>query len=210
MTNPAAFAKIAVMAGWCGLGIALLFARWRQRHGGATSTARKRDLSSWGGLLLQGVGFACVWGFHRDMDAPFLPTSSLAIEWAMSLLAGLLAIASALFAVAAVRELGKQWSLTARVLETHELIVSGPFAHVRHPIYSALLGLLLATGIALGLPSWTAFGALVYLVGTHWRAAREERLLSSNFGDAYADYARRVPRLIPRLRPAIPPPGTKR
>ena len=43
----------------------------------------------------------------------------------------------------AVRELGKQWSLTARVLATHDLVTTGPFARVRHPIYSALLGLLL-------------------------------------------------------------------
>lgn len=204
MTNPAAFAKIAVMAGWCGLGIALLIARWRQRHGVATSTARKRDLSSWGGMLLQGVGFACVWGFHRDGGAAFLAVASPALDWTLAGLAALLAIASALFAMAAVRELGKQWSLTARVLEKHELIRSGPFARVRHPIYSALFGLLIATGIAFATPAWTAIGAIVYLVGTHWRAAREERLLASVFGEAYADYARRVPRLIPRLTPSHP------
>lgn len=204
MLRPASFAGIAVMAGWCGLGLALLTARLRQVRATDGSGARRRDLSSWGGLLLQGLGFAYVWGFHRDAGAPFLPVHSPILEWMLATSASVLAIASALFAIAAVRELGKQWSLTARVLETHELIRSGPFSRVRHPIYSALLGLLIATGIAFGSPSWTAIGAAIYLVGTHWRAAREERLLLASFGEAYTDYARRVPRLIPRLTPPTP------
>jgi protein-S-isoprenylcysteine O-methyltransferase Ste14 len=100
----------------------------------------------------------------------------------------------------AIRELGKQWSLTARVLQSHELVQRGPFAHVRHPIYSALLGLLLATGLALSTAVLTAIAVVVYVAGTYWRATREEALLRAHFGAAYDDYARRVPRLIPRLK----------
>ena len=108
-----------------------------------------------------------------------------------------LAFGSAMLGMLAVRELGKQWSLTARVLDAHELVQSGPFAHVRHPIYSALLGLLLATGLALSTAWLTLLAAAVYLIGTYSRALREEALLRAHFGAAYEAYAARVPRLLP-------------
>lgn len=115
--------------------------------------------------------------------------------------------AAAAFAAAAIRELGKQWSLTARLLQGHELVTSGPFARVRHPIYSALLGLLVATGLTWNSWPMTLAAVAVYVLGTHLRAGREERLLLSQFGERYRDYARRVPRLLPRLgaAPAVPP-----
>ena len=63
----------------------------------------------------------------------------------------------------------------------------------------ALLGLLVATGMALADWRALALAILVYLAGTLWRASREERLLREAFGPAYASYAARVPRLLPRF-----------
>jgi protein-S-isoprenylcysteine O-methyltransferase Ste14 len=60
----------------------------------------------------------------------------------------MLAVGSGLFGVWAVRTLGRQWSLVARLADQHELITTGPYAAVRDPIYTALFGLLLATGVA--------------------------------------------------------------
>ena len=71
-------------------------------------------------------------------------------DWTIAIIASALALASGLFAVAAVRRLGAQWSFVARVTESHELITSGPYAIVRHPIYAAMLGLLIATGLTFG------------------------------------------------------------
>ena len=79
-------------------------------------------------------------------------------------------------------------------------MTSGPFARVRHPIYSALLGMLVATGLALATPLAMIAATAIYVLGTHLRARREERLLADLFGQAYLDYAQRVPRLLPRLR----------
>ena len=188
---------MTVMLAWAMLGGALFAARLRQRRSDAADAAPKRDLQSWGGLALQGVGFALVWSRVKHQPV-FWPGLSNDAQIALAFLAMLLALASAAFAVLAIRELGKQWSLTARVLASHELVQRGPFARVRHPIYSALLGMLLATGLVLSTAPLTAIGALVYVLGTHWRAAREEGLLRAHFGSAYDDYARRVPRLIPR------------
>ena len=102
-----------------------------------------------------------------------------------------------MFAVAAVRRLGVQWSIVARVTESHELITSGPYAIVRHPIYAAMLGLLIATGLTFGTLVSTLAGAVLYIVGTWLRTRSEERLLESAFGARYDAYRRKVPALIP-------------
>lgn len=198
MPQPAIQSAIAgVILGWLVLGVVLL--RARLRRSGAEQ-ASKRDLASWFGLALQGLGFALVWGWHGARPAGLISSLPPAGQWLLALVTIALSLASALFAAAAIRELGKQWSLTARVLQGHELVTSGPFARVRHPIYSALLGMLVATGLALGSPLATLAAVAVYVLGTHLRARREERLLAELFGETYLAYARRVPRLLPRLR----------
>jgi protein-S-isoprenylcysteine O-methyltransferase Ste14 len=194
-------AALAVVCAWMLFGGALLAARIRQRRlGVAAGHTERRDAASWAGIALQGVGFAIVWGANRGGHAYFLPGMTVGGMTLLAFATVTLAFGSAMLGLLAVRELGKQWSLTARVLDTHELVQSGPFAYVRHPIYSALLGLLLATGLALSTAALTAIAAVVYVAGTLWRASREEALLRGHFGAAYDDYARRVPRLIPRWK----------
>jgi isoprenylcysteine carboxyl methyltransferase (ICMT) family protein YpbQ len=198
MDNLRGLAALAMVCAWMLFGGALFAARMRQRKTGGGMTA-KRDLASWAGMALQGLGFAIVWGANRQHDY-FWPGMGVGGMTVLAFATVTLAFGSAMLGLLAVRELGKQWSLTARVLESHELVQTGPFAQVRHPIYSALLGLLLATGLALSTAWLTGLAALVYLAGTWWRATREEALLRAHFGAAYEDYARRVPRLLPRLR----------
>jgi len=198
MENLRGLSALAVVCAWMLFGGALLAARLRQRALGGGGIA-KRDMASWAGLAVQGLGFAIVWGGNRATHATFWPHMTLGEMTVLAFLTVTLAFGSAMLGLLAVRELGKQWSLTARVLDAHELVQSGPFAQVRHPIYSALLGLLLATGLALSTALLTGLAAAIYLVGTSWRAAREEALLRAHFGAAYEDYARRVPRLFPRL-----------
>jgi protein-S-isoprenylcysteine O-methyltransferase Ste14 len=201
MDNLRGLAALAVVCAWMLFGGALLAARIRQRRlGVAAGHTERRDAASWAGIALQGVGFAIVWGANRGGHAYFLPGMTVGGMTLLAFATVTLAFGSAMLGLLAVRELGKQWSLTARVLDTHELVQSGPFGYVRHPIYSALLGLLLATGLALSTAALTAIAAVVYVAGTLWRASREEALLRGHFGAAYDDYARRVPRLIPRWK----------
>ena len=198
MENLRGLAALSVVCAWMLFGGALLAARLRQRRSGGGGIAR-RDAVSWAGIALQALGFAIVWGANRSTHATFWPAMTLGEMTVIAFLTVTLAFGSAMLGLLSLRELGKQWSLTARVLESHELVQGGPFALVRHPIYSALLGLLLATGLALSTAVLTGLAALVYLAGTWWRTAREEALLRAHFGAAYDDYARRVPRLFPRL-----------
>jgi protein-S-isoprenylcysteine O-methyltransferase Ste14 len=71
------------------------------------------------------------------------------------------------------------------------------YARVRHPIYTGMLGMLLATGLAASRPAALLAGLIVFWVGTLIRIRSEERLLRAAFGAEYDNYARRVPAVVP-------------
>ena len=110
-----------------------------------------------------------------------------------------LAVGSVWLVIAALRELGKQWSLEARVLEGHKLIKTGVYSIVRHPIYTAMLGMLLATGLAVSHWLIVVLGLTTFLIGTRIRTNLEERLLRDAFGEEFEEWRARVPGLIPFL-----------
>jgi len=103
------------------------------------------------------------------------------------------------FSVWARVHLGKFWSSRVTLKEGHQLIQSGPYARVRHPIYSGIALAMLGTALFSG--QWRALiGAMIFVVG-HWlKSRREEALLTSQFGPAYEDYRSRTGSLLPRLR----------
>src|SRR5947209_1202227 len=106
----------------------------------------KRDRLSQVGIAVQSIGIAFAgFGVIRPTLAP-LSAASLAGTAAVLLLMG---GAIALFA-ASSRELGRNWSLVARTRSDHELVRTGPYARVRHPIYLGMLFFLLALAVALG------------------------------------------------------------
>src|SRR5260370_12131897 len=80
----------------------------------------------------------------------------------------------------------------------HQLIRSGPYAYVRHPIYAGLLLALVATTLAIG--EWGCVVSLCLMVlGFPYNAVREEALLARQFGDAFTTYQRQTGALIPRI-----------
>ncbi len=127
------------------------------------------------------------------LDGRFLP-SSRAIYWA-----GALMVAGGLaFMVWARRHLGRNWSSRVALKHDHELIRTGPYALVRHPIYSGLLLAILGTAIAFG--QWLDALAFVFIAAAVWRKSQlEERYLGEIFADDYARYRAQVPALIPSL-----------
>jgi len=191
----AALTFYVVMAGWFVFAAAMVAAF---RRSGSRRPAQARDRSSIVGLILQAVSYSAVWTLRRDWRAPLLgqrvvPQALLAVA------AIALVIGSIWMVVWAVRTLGRQWSLGARVIDGHELVTSGPYALVRHPIYSGMLGMLVATGIAVSYWWWVPIGIVLYLVGTRVRTRAEEGLLRAEFGAAYEAYAARVPAIVPFL-----------
>jgi protein-S-isoprenylcysteine O-methyltransferase Ste14 len=100
---------------------------------------------------------------------------------------------------AAVRTLGKEWSLTARLVEGHKLATTGPYAFVRHPIYSGMLGMLVATGLAFSYWGALLAALVIFFAGTIIRVRSEEKLLREAFGEQFENYAQHIPAIVPGL-----------
>ena len=105
-----------------------------------------------------------------------------------------------LFAWWARIHLGRLWSGTITRKEGHRVIDTGPYALVRHPIYTGLIFALAMTALAQATATGV-LGAALIGVGLWLKAHIEERFLTAELGpDAYGAYRRRVPMLIPGLR----------
>jgi protein-S-isoprenylcysteine O-methyltransferase Ste14 len=109
-----------------------------------------------------------------------------------------LCAAGVLFALWARRTIGKDWSAEVQIKQGHELIRSGPYAHIRHPIYT---GLLLATlGTALLIGEYRGLIAVaIILVGFIRKARKEESFLAAEFGPAFAEHRRHTGFFLPRF-----------
>ena len=102
------------------------------------------------------------------------------------------------FAIWARFTLGRNWSGTVTVKARHELIRSGPYRFVRHPIYSGILAGLMGTAIGQGsLPS--LIGVVIAFYGLRMKWKTEERFMVEQFGAQYVQYQRVVKALIPGL-----------
>ena len=107
-------------------------------------------------------------------------------------------IAGLLFAVWARVHLGRNWSRSVTIKQDHELITTGPYASVRHPIYTGLLIGLLGTAIALS--QVRGFIMLVLFFIAFWIKLRmEEQWMRSQFGEKYAAYVHHTAALVPYL-----------
>lgn len=103
-----------------------------------------------------------------------------------------------LFAVWARLHLGSNWSRSVTIKEDHELITTGPYALVRHPIYTGILAGFVGTAIALSQVRGVIAFVLVFLA--LWSKLRmEEEWMSSQFGETYATYAHQTTALVPYL-----------
>jgi protein-S-isoprenylcysteine O-methyltransferase len=92
--------------------------------------------------------------------------------------------------------LGKNWSANVVLKEEHELIISGPYSFVRHPIYSGLLLMILGVTLYAGSFAW-AFLLILFFVGAYFKALKEEELMIKQFPQEYNNYKMRVRALIP-------------
>jgi protein-S-isoprenylcysteine O-methyltransferase Ste14 len=97
------------------------------------------------------------------------------------------------------RDLGRNWTPTLQITESHVLVTDGVYKRIRHPIYAAVW----LTGLAqaMMLSNWIAGPAclLLFLPVYVVRVPREERLMLDNFGVQYRDYMQRTGRVIPRF-----------
>ena len=100
----------------------------------------------------------------------------------------------------AVRRLGRQFRVQAGLYADHELVNTGPYALVRHPIFASLLAILLSTLLLLTPWEWMAVSLALFLVGTELRIHTEDSLLAARFGEAFEEYRKNVKAYIPFVR----------
>ncbi len=141
--------------------------------------------------------FGMVAIFHRG-SVPALDWGHLHHCIPVAWLGVLITLAGQGFAVWARIHLGKYWSGTVALKENHKLVTSGPYAFVRHPIYTGLLSAVLGSAMAAG--TWEAlagFAAMVPAYILKWK--REEWVMSREFGTEYDSYKKRTKAILPFL-----------
>ncbi len=142
--------------------------------------------------LLVTAGFVLI--FRREMHwmgQRLYPPSEAAAYTGISM-----TVFGVAFAIWARLFLGRNWSATVTIKQDHEIVRSGPYAVVRHPIYSGFLLAFLGTAIYVG--ELRAFlGVSLTFAGWWLKLKMEESFMLSQFGSQYRDYQREVKALIP-------------
>jgi protein-S-isoprenylcysteine O-methyltransferase Ste14 len=174
---------------WCGT----------QRKAGRTTGKTGHFLRSfWFYLVSAGLFFSIAYFGWKPLPWVIPPSARF---W-MVIVGALLFFPGMAFTLWGRLALGKNYFVStgfgAQLFEDHQLITSGPFAIVRHPMYAGLI--LAAIGALLIYMTWTTVYFALFAPLTFVRAQREEHALAEEFGEQWIDYCRRVPRIFPRLR----------
>ncbi len=156
---------------------------------------------SWRRGLTYGIpvvlGYYCI--FTKNRAIPWLQTRILPRNTELAIAGIAITLAGMAFAVWARLHLGRNWSSAPMIKEHHQLIRSGPYRLVRHPIYSGILLALAGTCLANGKVGGVLSVALVWLA---WiiKSRMEEEFMVRTFGAEYEEYRRTTGALFPRLR----------
>jgi protein-S-isoprenylcysteine O-methyltransferase Ste14 len=161
----------------------------------ATKPPARRDSQSYRYILPTLGAFACFW------LADWFPALRVSLfqKGLMPYVIGTcLLVVGLLIAVWARVILGRNWSNVVTVKVDHELIQTGPYRWVRHPIYTGLLLALAGSALAQNLRIDLAVLPLAFL-GFWIKLRREEDWMHQQFGVAYEAYCARTSRLVPFL-----------
>ncbi len=169
---------------------------WALARGGKVTERQESIASRLSYTVPITLGFALLW--TRELPIPTLAERFLPPDhW--HIFAGVgaaLTFVGLLFTVWARVHLGGNWSGIITIKEGHELIATGPYGLVRHPIYTGLL--LAAFGQAVAQGQWFRLVAVAIVFWGFWLKLRiEERWMRQQFGSAYETYSERVSALIP-------------
>jgi protein-S-isoprenylcysteine O-methyltransferase Ste14 len=157
----------------------------KQRHKESVVTA---PVARWG-LWIQTIAYFVAWlRIVRSHPGPLLIASMI------------IGPLSTLLIWQAVAHLGKQWRIQAGLYADHELVRSGPYRFVRHPIYASMLGMLVASGLVMTRWEVLMVALAIFIIGTEIRVRAEDGLLESRFGETFRAYRSAVPAYIPFVR----------
>jgi protein-S-isoprenylcysteine O-methyltransferase Ste14 len=142
------------------------------------------------GMLLELVAYSMLWQGSFWTRSPE--------TWQITTSVIFLALAN-LLSWSGTQALGRQLRLDAAVGSEHELIRSGPYRWVRHPIYTSMLCVILGTGVITASLPMLLVSILLFGIGTEIRVRVEDGLLASRFGEDFNTYRRSTSRYIPLL-----------
>ena len=132
------------------------------------------------------------------VPVPGLTRRYLPAPQVLVLIGLIIQLSGLLLAIWARRHLGRNWSGRITIKVDHELVKSGPYRWVRHPIYTALLAMYAGTALVSG--EWHALLGFALAAFAYWRKIRmEEANLSVAFGADWDDYRRSTGSLLPGL-----------
>ena len=163
-----------------------------------TKRTQKRESFAWryGVMFVEVLGFALLSSGDANIGVlgkrilprtDFVGIVSVALVWA-----------GVALAVWARWHLGEYWSGRITLKEGHKLIRTGPYARLRHPIYSGLD--LAAIGTALAIDRWRcAVGVCIIILGFAIKAKREEAMLAGQFGEEFQEHIRQTGFLLPHF-----------
>lgn len=150
----------------------------------------------WARILVMAIAFVLLAG--AELRVGFLNRRFVPQRYWIFLLGAALTSAGVAFAIWARYHIGQFWSSTVALRAGHQLIRSGPYARIRHPIYTGMLLAVFGTALAIGrYRGLVAF--VIVLLGFTWKAKKEEALLAQEFGAVFEEYRRQTGFFLPRL-----------
>jgi len=145
-----------------------------------------------GGLFLSNLPFLAKVGVSISSLTILLIPSSIVIKVVIIVFA----VTGLIVALIARRTLAGNWSRAVAFKEDHELITKGLYHYVRHPIYTGVLLMILATALSVGTLS-AGIGFVIIVLGLWFKLRAEEELLTKHFRKEYSAYKDRTKALIP-------------
>jgi protein-S-isoprenylcysteine O-methyltransferase Ste14 len=149
-----------------------------------------------GHIILMAAGYILLfqgndnWG---SLNHRFLP----AVPW-IAWLGAAITFAGALFAIWARWHLGRNWSAAVTIKRDHQIIRTGPYAYIRHPIYTGMLAAVFGSALTAGeYRGLLAFA--IFLFGFYRKARKEEKFLAANFAEPFLKHKKRTGFFLPRF-----------
>ncbi|MFZ1513765.1 MAG: protein-S-isoprenylcysteine O-methyltransferase [Saprospiraceae bacterium] len=148
-------------------------------------------------LFLMSVGLLLIpllWVF-----TPFLNSFKMEFPVLLRIVGIAISVVSLFYFRSIHKTLGANWSPTLELRKDHQLIKTGPYKTIRHPMYAqiwlwTIAQVLIVSNLFAGFSGIIIWGIL-YLI----RVPCEEKMMTENFGDEYIDYMRLTGRVIPKL-----------
>jgi protein-S-isoprenylcysteine O-methyltransferase Ste14 len=176
------------------------FSYWLRKFGGHTPADRKEvKREGRGPLLVRAVRSAALAAFLviYALRDPWLGVLSLPFYAWVRVVGIVVGILSLMLYAWSRLTLGREWSSPLRMQEKHTLVVTGPYALVRHPIYLSMIFFM--TSLSLISANWFMIAFLIVsFVDLLLRIPKEEQMMIEEFGEEYEEYRRQTGKLLPR------------